>query len=199
MYDKSNSPDAEEYLQELRTLHDLLVEICALSLKEVKNVDLKDKQVLIRTIMRDMHDYSIAIDESEQHLAPEDFAVDMWVDKVEYIDDRAFYLYLTQAEPDIFWNIERKGEIPARIEDAKMRITVRCGMAGDAPFVPVAYLLVLALKLALQTFGELPGWETKWTEYLDEHKIIKLADVFASFLGVTHAEQTKKQKRTKAC
>lgn len=157
MYDKSNSPDTEEYLQELRTLHDLLVEICASSLKEVKNVDLKDNQFLIRTIMRDMHDYSIAIDESEQHLAPEDFAVDMWVDKVEYIDDKAFYLYLTQAEPDIFWNMERTGEIPARIEDAKMRVAVRCGMAGDAPFVPVAYLLVLALKLALQTFGEQRG------------------------------------------
>ena len=185
MFERDNIPNTKEYMQEIRTLHDQLVEICAMSLREAKTADLRDKKILIRAIMRDAHDYGLYVNPSCDFSA-EECAIDMWVDKVEYIDNNAFYLYLTQAEPNIFWNIEREGEIPERIEDAKMCIAVRCNDNGETPFIPVAYLLALALKLAVRMIEERPETETAWTEYLNGHRTMWLTGIFQPLLAMAH-------------
>ena len=70
--------------------------------------------------MCDMPDCGICADPTA-----EDYGVDFWVDRAEYVDDLSFNLYVTQAEENVLWNIEKKGQKPGRLAAPQQRITVR--------------------------------------------------------------------------
>lgn len=55
--------------------------------------------------MCDMPDCGICADPTA-----EDYGVDFWVDRAEYVNDTTFNLYVTQAEENVLWNIEKKGQ-----------------------------------------------------------------------------------------
>lgn len=55
--------------------------------------------------MRDMPDCGICAD-----LTAEDYGVDFWADRAEYVNESTFNLYVTQAEENVLWNIEKKAK-----------------------------------------------------------------------------------------
>lgn len=121
--------------------------ICTEALKELRSVDMTDKNVIIRAIMRDMPAWDIGC-KSEA----EDCAVDYWVDRAEYVDSNSFNLYVTQAEENVLWNIEKKGHKPGRLNVPQQRITVRTDGINMPPFIPLFYLTSLGGKLLLMAF-----------------------------------------------
>lgn len=121
--------------------------ICIEALKELRSVDMTDKNVIIRAIMRDMPAWDIGC-KSEA----EDCAVDYWVDRAEYVDSNSFNLYVTQAEENVLWNIEKKGHKPGRLNVPQQRITVRTDGINMPPFIPLFYLTSLGGKLLLMAF-----------------------------------------------
>lgn len=125
----------------------MLVLICTKALKELRSVGLTDKNVIIRAIMRDMPAWDIGC-KSEA----EDCAVDYWVDRAEYVDSNSFNLYVTQAEENVLWNIEKKGHKPGRLNVPQQRITVRTDGINMPPFIPLIYLTSLGGKLLLMAF-----------------------------------------------
>jgi len=129
-------------LAALSSLQSMQFRSCIGALRNLRSADLTDKNVLIRTIMCDHPDFGI-------NLSPnvEDFAVDMWVDRAEYVDEQTFRLYVTEAEPNVFWNIRENGRKPGRIAGSRRRITLHEGLLWKAPFIPLAYLFVLASTL----------------------------------------------------
>lgn len=159
-----NEPNTDQgkALQAINHLYLIQMGICIVALKELRSADLTDKNIIIRAIMRDMPDYGIG---SETPV--EDCAVDMWADRAEYVDELSFNLYVTQAEDDILWNIEKKGCKPRRLNVPPQRITVRADTMGAAPFIPIAYLTVLGAKLLAMAF---PNEQTnaELSDYDDE-------------------------------
>lgn len=140
---EETDPDFEKRaLAALSSLQSLQFNTCIGALRNLRSADLTDKNVLIRTIMCDHPDFGI-------HLSPDvdKFAVDMWVDRAEYVDDRTFRLYVTEAEQNVFWNIEENGRKPGRIEGARQRIILQEELLWKAPFIPLAYLFVLSSTL----------------------------------------------------
>lgn len=129
-------------LAALSSLQSMQFRTCIGALRNLRSADLTDKNVLIRTIMCDHPDFGI-------NLSPnvEDLAVDMWVDRAEYVDERTFLLYVTEAEPNVFWNIRENSRKPGRMEGSCQRITLHEGLLWKAPFIPLAYLFVLASTL----------------------------------------------------
>jgi len=93
MFERDNIPNTKEYMQEIRTLHNQLVEICAMSLREAKTADLRDKKILFRAIMRDAHDYGLYVNPSCDFSA-EECAIDMWVDKSN-ISTTTHFIYIS--------------------------------------------------------------------------------------------------------
>lgn len=165
--------DSERIMQALALLQKMEFTICTVALQKLQSADLSDKNVLIRAIMSDLPDFGIS-----SKLSIEDYAVDMWVDRAEYVDDKSFNLYLTKAEQNVFWNIKEKGRKPGRMDGPQQRITVRQDMLWNAPFIPLAYLFVLSSKLL--AMAALP--ETELSEYIDEKMMMAMDSEFCSAL-----------------
>lgn len=160
--DYSDDLPDEKVMQALNLLYTMQVGICIGILKELRSVDLSDKNIIIRAIMRERPAHDIGCT-----TAAEDCAVDMWVDRAEYVDAKSFNLYVTQAEDNVLWNIEKKGRKPRRLEVPQQRITVRVYAMNVPPFIPLAYLTILGSKLLAiadpdkQTNAELSNYDNE--------------------------------------
>lgn len=142
-----NDFGSEKVLRAINHLYMMQVCICIAALKELRSAELTDKNIILRAIMRDMPDCGICAD-----LTAEDYGVDFWADRAEYVNESTFNLYVTQAEENVLWNIEKKGQKPGRLAVPQQRITVRGDGMGTAPVIPLAYLTVLSAKLVAMAF-----------------------------------------------
>ena len=142
--DQSIDVKARNVINLMYVMH---VMICIQSLKELRSADMTDKNVIIRAIMRDMPAWDIGCKSTA-----EDCTVDYWVDRAEYVDSNSFNLYVTQAEENVLWNIEKKGHKPGRLNVPQQRITVRTDGINMPPFIPIFYLTSLGGKLQLMAF-----------------------------------------------
>ena len=115
-----NDFGSEKVLRAINHLYMMQVCICIAALKELRSAELTDKNIILRAIMRDMPDCGICAD-----LTAEDYGVDFWADRAEYVNESTFNLYVTQAEENVLWNIEKKGQKPGRLAVPQQRITVR--------------------------------------------------------------------------
>ena len=116
----------------------------------------------------------------EQRKTP-DYGVDFWADRAEYVNESTFNLYVTQAEENVLWNIEKKGQKPGRLAVPQQRITVRGDGMGTAPVIPLAYLTVLSAKLVAMAF---PNEQTaaELSDYDDERVMIVLGERLQTIL-----------------
>ena len=105
-----NDLDSEKVLRAIDHFYTTQVSICIAALGRMRSAELADKNIILRAIMCDMPDCGICADPTA-----EDYGVDFWVDRAEYVNDTTFNLYVTQAEENVLWNIEKKGQKPGRL------------------------------------------------------------------------------------
>ena len=162
--------EEEQTLRAISHFYTTQVSICIAALGRMRSAELADKNIILRAIMCDMPDCGICADPTA-----EDYGVDFWVDRAEYVDDLSFNLYVTQAEENVLWNIEKKGQKPGRLAVPQQRITVRGDGMGTAPVIPLAYLTVLSAKLVAMAF---PNEQTaaELSDYDDERVMIVLGE-----------------------
>ena len=171
-----HDPDSEQALRAIDRFYATQVNICIAALNRMQSAELADKNIILRAIMCDMPDCGICADPTA-----EDYGVDFWVDRAEYVDDLSFNLYVTQAEENVLWNIEKKGQKPGRLAVPQQRITVRGDGMGTAPVIPLAYLTVLSAKLVAMAF---PNEQTaaELSDYDDERVMIVLGERLQTIL-----------------
>ena len=171
-----NDLDSEKVLQAVNRLYMMQVGVCIAALKKLRSAELTDKNIILRAIMCDMPDCGIGSGAS-----PEDYGVDFWADRAEYVDDTSFNLYVTRAEENVLWNIEKKGQKPGRLAVPQQRLTVRGDGMGTAPVIPLAYLTVLSAKLVAMAF---PNEQTaaELSDYDDERVMIALTERLQTIL-----------------
>ena len=171
-----NDFGSEKVLRAINHLYMMQVCICIAALKELRSAELTDKNIILRANMRDMPDCGICAD-----LTAEDYGVDFWADRAEYVNESTFNLYVTQAEENVLWNIEKKGQKPGRLAVPQQRITVRGDGMGTAPVIPLAYLTVLSAKLVAMAF---PNEQTaaELSDYDDERVMIVLGERLQTIL-----------------
>ena len=171
-----NDLDSEKVLRAIDHFYATQVNICIAALNRMQSAELADKNIILRAIMCDMPDCGICADPTA-----EDYGVDFWVDRAEYVDDLSFNLYVTQAEENVLWNIEKKGQKPGRLAVPQQRITVRGDGMGTAPVIPLAYLTVLSAKLVAMAF---PNEQTaaELSDYDDERVMIVLGERLQTIL-----------------
>lgn len=162
--DQSIDEKCRELIDQMYKSHIL---ICIEALEKLRSANMTDKNVVIRTIMCDTPVWDLSCNP-----AAEDFAVDFWVDRAEYVDNDSFNLYVTQAEGNVLWNIEKKGQKPGRLNVPQQRITVRTDGMNTAPFIPLSYLTSLGGKLLLMAFPN-DQVEAKLSSYDDESVMIE--------------------------
>ena len=157
-----NDFGSEKVLRAINHLYMMQVCICIAALKELRSAELTDKNIILRAIMRDMPDCGICADPTA-----ENYGVDFWVDRAEYVNDTTFNLYVTQAEEKVLWNIAKKGQKPGRLAVPQQRITVRTDGVSRPPYIPLIYLTVLSSKLMAMAMSDvLP--DTDLSTYYDE-------------------------------
>ena len=168
--------EEEQTLRAIDHFYTTQVSICIAALGRMRSAELADKNIILRAIMCDMPDCGICADPTA-----EDYGVDFWVDRAEYVDDLSFNLYVTQAEENVLWNIEKKGQKPGRLAVPQQRITVRGDGMGTAPVIPLAYLTVLSAKLVAMAF---PNEQTaaELSDYDDERVMIVLGERLQTIL-----------------
>lgn len=171
-----HDPDSEQALRAIDRFYATQVNICIAALNRMQSAELADKNIILRAIMCDMPDCGICADPTA-----EDYGVDFWVDRAEYVNDTTFNLYVTQAEENVLWNIEKKGQKPGRLAVPQQRITVRGDGMGTAPVIPLAYLTVLSAKLVAMAF---PNEQTaaELSDYDDERVMIVLGERLQTIL-----------------
>ena len=171
-----HDPDSEQALRAIDRFYATQVNICIAALNRMQSAELADKNIILRAIMCDMPDCGICADPTA-----EDYGVDFWADRAEYVNESTFNLYVTQAEENVLWNIEKKGQKPGRLAVPQQRITVRGDGMGTAPVIPLAYLTVLSAKLVAMAF---PNEQTaaELSDYDDERVMIVLGERLQTIL-----------------
>ena len=165
-----NDFGSEKVLRAINHLYMMQVCICIAALKELRSAELTDKNIILRAIMRDMPDCGICAD-----LTAEDYGVDFWVDRAEYVNDTTFNLYVTQAEENVLWNIEKKGQKPGRLAAPQQRITMRTDGISRPPYIPLIYLTVLSSKLMAMAMSDvLPNVDL--STYYDERMMAAMSE-----------------------
>ena len=175
-----NDLDSEKVLRAIDHFYTMQVSICIAALGRMRSAELADKNIILRAIMCDMPDCGICADPTA-----EDYGVDFWVDRAEYVNDTTFNLYVTQAEENVLWNIEKKGQKPGRLAAPQQRITVRTDGISRPPYIPLIYLTVLSSKLmamamAMAMSDVLP--ETDLSTYYDERVMAGMCEHIAEAL-----------------
>ena len=157
-----HDPDSEQALRAIDRFYATQVNICIAALNRMQSAELADKNIILRAIMCDMPDCGICADPTA-----ENYGVDFWVDRAEYVNDTTFNLYVTQAEEKVLWNIAKKGQKPGRLAVPQQRITVRTDGVSRPPYIPLIYLTVLSSKLMAMAMSDvLP--DTDLSTYYDE-------------------------------
>ena len=165
-----NDPDFEKALRAIDRFYATQVNICIAALNRMQSAELADKNIILRAIMCDMPDCGICADP-----AAEDYGVDFWVDRAEYVNDTSFNLYVTQAEEKVLWNVGEKGRKPGRLAVPQQRITVRSDGMGTAPVIPLIYLTLLSAKLLAMAFPD-GCTDAELSGYNDEQTMAALTD-----------------------
>ena len=165
-----NDPDFEKALRAIDRFYATQVNICIAALNRMQSAELADKNIILRAIMCDMPDCGICADP-----AAEDYGVDFWVDRAEYVDETSFNLYVTQAEENVLWNAGEKGRKPGRLAVPQQRITVRSDGMGTAPVIPLIYLTLLSAKLLAMAFPD-GCTDAELSGYNDERTMAALTD-----------------------
>lgn len=165
-----NDPDFEKALRAIDRFYATQVNICIAALNRMQSAELADKNIILRAIMCDMPDCDICADP-----AAEDYGVDFWVDRAEYVNDTSFNLYVTQAEEKVLWNVGEKGRKPERLAVPQQRITVRSDGMGTAPVIPLIYLTLLSAKLLAMAFPD-GCTDAELSGYNDERTMAALTD-----------------------
>lgn len=168
--------EEEQTLRAISHFYTTQVSICIAALGRMRSAELADKNIILRAIMCDKPDCGICADPTA-----EDYGVDFWADRAEYVNESTFNLYVTQAEENVLWNIEKKGQKPGRLAVPQQRITVRGDGMGTAPVIPLAYLTVLSAKLVAMAF---PNEQTaaELSDYDDERVMIVLGERLQTIL-----------------
>ena len=97
------------------------------------------------------------------------------------MNESTFNLYVTQAEENVLWNIEKKGQKPGRLAVPQQRITVRSGGISRPPYIPLIYLTVLSSKLMAMAMSDvLP--DTDLSTYYDERVMAAMSEHMAEAL-----------------
>ena len=165
-----HDPDSEQALRAIDRFYATQVNICIAALNRMQSAELADKNIIIRAIMCDMPDCGIFADP-----AAEDYGVDFWADRAEYVNDTSFNLYVTQAEEKVLWNIGEKGRKPGRLAAPQQRITMRTDGISRPPYIPLIYLTVLSSKLMAMAMSDvLPNVDL--STYYDERTMAALTD-----------------------
>ncbi|KAA3160545.1 hypothetical protein [Alistipes finegoldii] len=163
-----HDPDSEQALRAIDRFYATQVNICIAALNRMQSAELADKNIILRAIMCDMPDCGICADPTA-----EDYGVDFWVDRAEYVNDTTFNLYVTQAEENVLWNIEKKGQKPGRLVAPQQRITMRTDGISRPPYIPLIYLTVLSSKLMAMAMSDvLPNVDL--STYYDERVMASL-------------------------
>ena len=165
-----NDPDFEKALRAIDRFYATQVNIRIAALNRMQSAELADKNIILRAIMCDMPDCGICADP-----AAEDYGVDFWVDRAEYVNDTSFNLYVTQAEEKVLWNVGEKGRKPERLAVPQQRITVRSDGMGTAPVIPLIYLTLLSAKLLAMAFPD-GCTDAELSGYNDERTMAALTD-----------------------
>ena len=165
-----HDPDSEQALRAIDRFYATQVNICIAALNRMQSAELADKNIIIRAIMCDMPDCGIFADP-----AAEDYGVDFWADRAEYVNDTSFNLYVTQAEENVLWNAGEKGRKPGRLAVPQQRITVRSDGMGTAPVIPLIYLTLLSAKLLAMAFPD-GCTDAELSGYNDERTMAALTD-----------------------
>ena len=165
-----NDPDFEKALRAIDRFYATQVNICIAALNRMQSAELADKNIILRAIMCDMPDCGICADP-----AAEDYGVDFWVDRAEYVNETSFNLYVTQAEENVLWNAGEKGRKPGRLAVPQQRITVRSDGMGTAPVIPLIYLTLLSAKLLAMAFPD-GCTDAELSGYNDERTMAALTD-----------------------
>ena len=171
-----HDPDSEQALRAIDRFYATQVNICIAALNRMQSAELADKNIIIRAIMCDMPDCGIFADP-----AAEDYGVDFWADRAEYVNDTSFNLYVTQAEEKVLWNVGKKGRKPERLAVPQQRITVRADGISRPPYIPLIYLTVLSSKLTAMALADvLPAADL--SGYCDERVMASLGERIAGVL-----------------
>ena len=171
-----DDPEFEKTLRAINHYYITQVGICTAALSKLRSAELSDKNIIIRAIMCDMPDCGIFADP-----AAEDYGVDFWADRAEYVNDTSFNLYVTQAEEKVLWNIGEKGRKPERLAVPQQRITVRADGISRPPYIPLIYLTVLSSKLTAMALADvLPAADL--SGYCDEREMASLGERIAGVL-----------------
>ena len=163
-------PEFEKALRAIDRFYATQVNICIAALNRMQSAELADKNIILRAIMCYMPDCGICADP-----AAEDYGVDFWVDRAEYVNDTSFNLYVTQAEEKVLWNVGEKGRKPGRLAVPQQRITVRSDGMGTAPVIPLIYLTLLSAKLLAMAFPD-GCTDAELSGYNDEQTMAALTD-----------------------
>ena len=171
-----HDPDSEQALRAIDRFYAMQVSICIAALGRMRSAELADKNIILRAIMCDMPDCGICADPTA-----EDYGVDFWVDRAEYVNDTTFNLYVTQAEENVLRNIEKKGQKPGRLVAPQQRITMRTDGISRPPYIPLIYLTVLSSKLMAMAMSDvLPNVDL--STYYDERVMASLGERIAGVL-----------------
>lgn len=165
-----HDPDSEQALRAIDRFYATQVSICIAALGRMRSAELADKNIILRAIMCDMPDCGICADPTA-----EDYGVDFWADRAEYVNGTSFNLYVTQAEEKVLWNIGEKGRKPERLAVPQQRITVRSDGMGTAPVIPLIYLTLLSAKLLAMAFPD-GCTDAELSGYNDERTMAALTD-----------------------
>lgn len=169
--------EEEQTLRAISHFYTTQVSICIAALGRMRSAELADKNIILRAIMCDMPDCGICADPTA-----EDYGVDFWVDRAEYVDDLSFNLYVTQAEENVLWNIEKKGQKPGRLAAPQQRITMRTDGISRPPYIPLIYLTVLSSKLMAMAMSDvLPNVDL--STYYDERVMASLGGAHSRGIG----------------
>ena len=168
--------EEEQTLRAIDHFYTTQVSICIAALGRMRSAELADKNIILRAIMCDMPDCGIFADP-----AAEDYGVDFWADRAEYVNGTSFNLYVTQAEEKVLWNIGEKGRKPGRLAAPQQRITVRADGISRPPYIPLIYLTVLSSKLTAMAMSDvLPNVDL--STYYDERVMASLGERIAGVL-----------------
>ena len=165
-----HDPDSEQALRAIDRFYATQVSICIAALGRMRSAELADKNIILRAIMCDMPDCGICADPTA-----EDYGVDFWADRAEYVNETSFNLYVTQAEENVLWNAGEKGRKPGRLAVPQQRITVRSDGMGTAPVIPLIYLTLLSAKLLAMAFPD-GCTDAELSGYNDERTMAALTD-----------------------
>lgn len=109
-----------------------LIEGCIATLRLLRTAEFTEERLLIRVLMREQTEWGVGTKEFT-----DDCAIDLWVDRAEYSNEKSFTLHVTEFDPDA----------PNSPVEPIRQITIHIDRLMKAPFVPPFYLSELDGKL----------------------------------------------------